>query len=604
MNSPKRATKPRLALHWQILIGLVLGVLVGVAVNTAWTPRLWQSFGVGDPKAYLAGRPNSLPAPSPELYRAGLALLETSNADIPSASDQPPEPIDPTQAARAAAWIISPHLLDNPNSADPNSADPAPATPPPTPEPAAALQAELARLAALPTDRIAQDGRMKRPPTLSEPDWRAAVSAHARALPASDDIIAAARPNRRAGPMAWATRFARDANTFVGDLFLRLLRFIAVPIVLFSLIAGAASLGDVGKLGRIGGRTLLLFLVTTALAIAIGLVLARYVVRPGEGFSASVRDSLAAEQAANAASRLDAAQDVPTLWGLVLGIVPENPFAALADAQMLQVVFAALVIGLGLTAIAPHRRDAVVNLCEGLTDAVIKVVEVSLKLAPAAVFALIAKVIADLGVNVLVALAAYSATVIGALAVVMFVVYPLTLILTRSGVSPRRFFKAVSPAQLLAFSSSSSGATLPVSIECCEKRLGVRGDIASFVLPLGATVNMNGTALYQGVAAVFISQLYGLELSLTQQLTIVLTATAAAIGTAAVPSAGIVMLVIVLQQVNIPPEGIAVILGVDRILDMCRTAVNVTGDCVVTAVVAAKEGAITDPDLPTAPAQP
>ena len=230
-----------------------------------------------------------------------------------------------------------------------------------------------------------------------------------------------------------------------------------------------------------------------------------------------------------------------------------------------------------------------------MTDVIIKVVEIVLLIAPFAVFALIVEQIAELGLEILGSLAAYSLVVVAGLATMMFVVYPLVLKVFTT-VSFGRFFKAISPAQLLGFSSASSSATLPVTMECCEQRLGIKEEVSSFVLPIGATINMDGTALYQGVAAVFIAQLYGLDLTIAQQLTIVLTATLASIGTAGVPGVGMIMLVIVLQSVNIPLEGIAVILGVDRILDMCRTSCNITGDCMVCAVVASSEGAIESPE--------
>lgn len=398
--------------------------------------------------------------------------------------------------------------------------------------------------------------------------------------------------NEAAGGPAGAARFIRNANVFVGQLFMRLLKFIAVPIVLFSLIAGVASLNDSAKLGRIGGKTIVLYLCTTAVAITIGLVLAS-IVGPGRGFPDEIRDLLQAREAASAESRIISAEARPTPWQVALDLVPENPFAALAQAQMLQVVVTALLVGIGLTLLPRSKAAPVVVFCDTMTEVIIKIVHIILILAPYAVFALIVPVIADLGVDVLLNLLYYCLTVVGGLIVMIFVVYPAVLRVF-TPVRYARFFRAIAPAQLLAFSSSSSGATLPVTMECCEERLGAHDEVVSFVVPLGATVNMDGTALYQGVAAVFIAQMYHLGLDVSQQLMIVLTATLASIGTAAVPGVGIVMLVIVLQSVNIPLEGIAVILGVDRILDMCRTACNITGDCMVCAVVASSENALDD----------
>ncbi len=403
------------------------------------------------------------------------------------------------------------------------------------------------------------------------------------------DAAQAGAPNADAGTLAWFSRFVGNLNTFAGALFLRGLRFIAVPIVLFSLIVGASSLNDLAKLGRIGLKTIALYLCTTALAITVGLVFAN-LFKPGSFVSQHTRDELVATYSTTAALKIEKATS-PDVWDTVLNIVPKNPFEALAQGNMLQVVFAALLIGIALTLIKQEKAQPVIDLCDAMTDVIIKIVDIVLMLAPLAVFALIASVVANMGLDVLKALTAYSLVVVAGLATMMFVVYPALLIpLARVGY--RRFFRAISPAQLLAFSSASSSATLPVTMECVQQRLGVHEEVASFVLPVGATVNMDGTALYQGVAAVFIAQLYGIDLSISDQLTIVLTATLASIGTAGVPGVGMIMLVIVLQSVGIPLEGIAVILGVDRILDMCRTSVNVTGDCMVCAVVAQSEGAL------------
>ena len=386
--------------------------------------------------------------------------------------------------------------------------------------------------------------------------------------------------------------FAIRLNAFVGDLFLRGLRFVAVPIVLFSLIAGTASLNDLRKLGRIGGKTVGIYLATTAFAITIGLVLAT-VVRPGELVPEGVRERLA-EKGAVAAERLEATL-APSAWETLLNVVPTNPFEAVAKGEMLQVVFFAVVLGVALTLIPSQSSAPIVRAAEALTEAVIKLVHLVMLLAPFAVFSLMAKVVAEMGLEVLGALAAYSLTVVAGLAVMILAVYP-ALIRLGAGMGLRRFYRAIAPAQLLAFSSSSSVATLPVTIDCVEDRLGVSAEVTSFAIPLGATINMDGTALYQGVAAMFIAQLYAIDLTFGQQLTIVLTATLASIGTAGVPGVGIVMLVIVLQSIGLAPDmmqkGVAIIFGVDRLLDMCRTTCNVTGDCAVAVVVANSEGAL------------
>ena len=396
------------------------------------------------------------------------------------------------------------------------------------------------------------------------------------------------------GLIAGAVGFVVKLNSFIGQLFIRTLRFIAVPIVLFSLIAGVSNVRDLRKLSRVGGKTIGIYLTTTAIAITLGLVLVN-LFQPGASVDEEVRNALGAEYAAEASAKIQRAQS-PDVWQTVLNIVPENPFEALAEAKMLQVVFLALMIGILLTVIPTDKSAGVIRLADAMSDVFIAFVNFIMALAPYAVFALIADVISKLGFDVLVALLAYSMVVVAGLLTLILGVYPLVLrLFTRVGY--RFFFRGIARALLLAFSSSSSSATLPVTLKVAQERLGISEEVASFVLPVGATINMDGTALYQGVAAVFIAQLYGMDLTLAQQLTIVLTATLASIGTAGVPGVGMIMLVIVLESVGIPLEGIAVILGVDRLLDMCRTCANVTGDCMVSCVVASTEGEI---ELPAA----
>jgi len=394
-----------------------------------------------------------------------------------------------------------------------------------------------------------------------------------------------------------------------GRLFLNLLKMIAVPLVLFSLVAGVASLDDSRKLGRIGGKSIGLYLGTTAVAITIGLVVVS-LLGPGKGLSSEVRERLLATYGDAAASQSERVAQLSIVDQLV-GIVPTNPFGALANAQMLQVVFFALMLGVALTRLARTNPGTahVVKVFQLLSDAIIEMVQLIMKLAPFGVFALLATVVADLGqdpaqlAELMQSLGGYMLTVVLALVVHALLVYS-TLIKLFTKVPLRRFAKAMLPAQLLAFSSSSSAATLPVTIRCVEQGVGVDEEVSSFVLPLGATINMDGTGLYQGVAAVFIANALGLDLTLGQQLQIVLTAALASIGTAAVPGVGIVMLVIVLKQVGIPEAGIGLILAVDRPLDMCRTVLNVTGDATVATVVASSEGLIhTDDPPPTSPAR-
>lgn len=386
-------------------------------------------------------------------------------------------------------------------------------------------------------------------------------------------------------------------NKLAGDLFIRALKFIAVPIVLFSLALAVGSVADLRKLGRLGAKTIGIFLFTASSAVMIGLLLAN-LVRPGTLVPAETREELAAARAAEAATRIEAAESVSG-WQYVTELIPTNPFDSLARGDMLQVVVLALLLGLGLTLIPKEKAAPVVALCDVMTDAIVALVNVIMRFAPVAVFALMASSVAAMGLDVLKALLAYSLVVVAGLLLVALAVYPAVVRLF-SPVGYGRFFRGIAPAQLVAFSTSSSAATLPVTLECVTERLGVPERTAGFVCSLGVTINMDGTALYQGVAAVFIAQLYGMELSLAQQVTIVLMATLASIGTPGIPAAGIVMLVIVLESVNVPAEGIAVILGVDRLLDMCRTVVNVTGDAAISLAVAGTEGEL----VPAAQAGP
>jgi proton glutamate symport protein len=399
--------------------------------------------------------------------------------------------------------------------------------------------------------------------------------------------------------------FTRDWISPFGTIFLNLLKLIAVPLVLTSLIGGVASLADIRKLSRIGGKTLLLYLLTTTIAVTTGLVVVN-LVRPGHQVPVEMREELQAAYAADAAVSEGLAGDTRERGPLqlVVDIVPENFFQSVSDNRnMLQVVFLAILIGIGLVQVRRQEVQVVLDLVHGLNQVIVRLVHLIMLMAPLGVFALIAETITSVTrddpgriLQLLGALGYYSLVVIGGLFIHMLVTYPLML-RALTPLSIPAFFKGIAPAQLVAFSTSSSGATLPVTMERCKKKLGVSEEVSSFVLPLGATLNMDGTALYQAVAAVFIAQTLGMELSISAQLTIILTAVLASIGTAAVPGAGIIMLVIILEAVGVPSAGIAMILGVDRILDMLRTATNVTGDCAVAVVVAASEGKLGEPDL-------
>ncbi len=387
------------------------------------------------------------------------------------------------------------------------------------------------------------------------------------------------------------SRFGEQVITLLrplGQIFMRLIRMVVVPLVFASLLVGVASLGDIRKLGRLGSRTLGLYLGTTAVAVSIGLVCA-YVVQPGQFIDPADRAVLLAQFGAAAGDRMSAAAVSPSMVDTLLDIIPTNPIDSLTSGEMLQIIFFAIVLGVALTALGPEENASVVSLFEKLQNAMIVIIGWVMALAPYGVAALIAEVIGTSGVSVLTALLVYGGTVVLGLAIHGGLVYG-GLVRLLSRLSWISFMRAARPAQLIAFSTSSSSATLPVSIECAEKNIGVSNPVASFVLPLGSTVNMDGTALYQGVAAIFIAQVFQTDLSFGNQLGIVLAATMASIGAAGVPGAGIITLALVLTSTGIPTVGLALILGVDRILDMFRTAVNVTGDLAITTVMAKSEG--------------
>jgi Na+/H+-dicarboxylate symporter len=374
----------------------------------------------------------------------------------------------------------------------------------------------------------------------------------------------------------------------VGSAFIRLISMVVVPLVFASLLVGTASLNDIGKLGRIGVKTLTYYLLTTAIATGIGLLLAN-ILTPGAGLPQEAQAKLLQSSKQQITTDIETALEKPTLGDIVLNIIPTNPVQAFVHGQMLQVIFFALLTGICLTLIPAARGQPVIKFFEAVNEIMVQMVRLVMKIAPYGVFALISAVIADFGASILLVLLKYAIVVIAGLALHMAVVYSLALkIFSRMKIGT--FFRGIRPAQLIAFSSGSSSATLPVTMECTERNLGVPGQIVSFALPLGATINMDGTALYQGVSAVFIAQVYGMDLSVAQQLTIVLTATLASIGTSGTPGAGVATLAVVLKSIGVPLEGIGLILGVERLLDMCRSVVNITGDASCAVVVASSEG--------------
>ena len=377
-----------------------------------------------------------------------------------------------------------------------------------------------------------------------------------------------------------------------GTAWIRLITMVVIPLVVASLVVGTATLGDITKLGRIGGKTMAYYLTTTAIAVSIGLVVSN-VISPGSRIDPTALESLRATYIAEGESRVEIAQQAPGLVEVLLEMIPRNPVQAMASGDMLPIIFFAIFFGAALSVLPDRRKAPLLGVFEGVNDAAMVMIHWIMKLAPYAVFALIGAVIARFGADVLRGLLVYALTVLGGLALHLMLTYPSALrFLAR--VSPAAFFRRIREVPLIAFSTSSSNATLPVTMEVAEEKLGVSREVSSFVLPLGATINMDGTALYQAVATMFIAQVLVGDISVAAQLGIVLTATLASIGAAGVPSAGIIILIVVLQQA-LPPTvdpavGIALILGVDRILDMCRTAVNVTGDLTAATVIARSEG--------------
>ena len=383
-----------------------------------------------------------------------------------------------------------------------------------------------------------------------------------------------------------------------GTIFVNLLKLIAVPLVLASLIVGVTNLNDVAKLSRMGGKTILFYMFTTVFAITIGLTVVN-VMQPGKALPKETQTELQASYSENIEGSEESAMEFKERGPLdfIVDIVPQNVVESASDnGNMLQIVFVAILLGIGIIQIPKEKGRVLIKFFDSLNDVIIKLVDFIMLTAPYGVFALMAGVIVDLAgddlskaLDLLGALGWYCIAVLLGLILHVLIVYS-SLFKFFSKMKLKDFFKAIQPAILLGFSTSSSSATLPVTMERVEKNAGVDEEVASFVLPIGATINMDGTSLYQAVAAVFIAQALGLDLSIAQQLTIVLTATLASIGAAGVPGAGIIMLVIVLQAIEVPVEGIALILGVDRILDMCRTAVNITGDAAVSVAVAYTEG--------------
>tara|TARA_B000000557_G_scaffold95777_1_gene77340 strand:+ start:1483 stop:2742 length:1260 start_codon:yes stop_codon:yes gene_type:complete len=393
------------------------------------------------------------------------------------------------------------------------------------------------------------------------------------------------------------TKF-ENGNAFIldwvkpfGTIFINALKLIAMPLIISSLIKGVSDLKDISRLSLMGGRTIGIYLITTIIAVSIGLIIVN-TIRPGNSISESTRMDLIAAYETDAGEKQAVAKKQKESGPLqaLVDLVPDNIFKATTEnVNMLQVIFFALFFGVGLILIPPKKAKPVKDFFDGFNEVILKLIDLIMLVAPFGVFALLATLIVESpSLDIFLALGLYTFTLVAGLTS-MIIIYTL-LVKIYVKIKPSKFIRGISPAQLLAFSTSSSAATLPVTMERVEEHLGVDEEVASFVLPVGATINMDGTSLYQAVAAVFIAQAFGMDLSLGTQLGIIITATLASIGAAAVPSAGMVMLVIVLGQAGIPEAGLALIFAIDRPLDMCRTVVNITGDASVSMIVAKSLG--------------
>ena len=383
-----------------------------------------------------------------------------------------------------------------------------------------------------------------------------------------------------------------------GTIFVKMLKLVAVPLILVSLISGISNLRDTAKLSRIGGKTFSIYILTTVLAIIIALFLAN-IVQPGKAFPEEKTIELREKYASEATMKINNAEKVENSGPLqmMVDVVPDNFFfAASNNKNMLQIIFFAILFGVALIMIPENKGAPVKKIFDGINEIIIKIVEIIMEYAPIGVFALLAGLIVDLAgddpnniIITLKPLIIYAITVLVGLATMVFIFYPSILyFITKIGY--KNFFKAIFPAQMLAFSTSSSAATLPLTMKRVKKNLNVSEEVTSFVCPLGATINMDGTSIHQAISAVFIAQAFGQDLTIADQLVIIVTATLSSIGAAAVPGAGLIMLVIVLGAVGIDPQGLALIIAIDRPLDMCRTIVNVTGDATVASIVAYTEG--------------
>lgn len=402
----------------------------------------------------------------------------------------------------------------------------------------------------------------------------------------------------------WGKGFVVDWIKPFGTLFINTLKLIAIPLIITSLLNGITNLKDLTQVSSMGKKTLGIYLLTTVIALFLGLAVVNSI-KPGSFVGEETRNELIASYEGDVSSTVDRAEALKNRAPLqpLIDIVPENLFQALsANSNMLQVIFFTMLCGFAIMSISQSHSRPLVSLFESANMVVLKIVDMIMAVAPFGVFALMATLVAEApSTDIFVALAIYGLTVLLGLAIMVYVVYAL-IARFWGGANIRHFFKSMMPAKLLAFSTSSSAATLPVTMECVNDRLGVDKEVSSFVLPIGTTINMDGTSLYQAVAAIFIAQVMGDDLTFGQQMTVVITAALASIGSAPVPGAGILMLVIVLESIGVNPAGLALILAIDRPLDMCRTTVNVVGDAVICVVVSKLMGKelkpkVIDPEL-------
>lgn len=399
-------------------------------------------------------------------------------------------------------------------------------------------------------------------------------------------VVAGLAANMLVGEAAWLDVLVTYVADPIGQLFLRLLFMVVIPLVFSALVLGVVEIGDPRSLGRIGGKTLLWILVVTAMAVTIGLVLVN-LLQPGQGLPPDIAQTLLSESSARA-TEIAGGREAVSGIDVLLNIVPRNPVAAATNGDLIAVMFFALMFGVAATVLQTEGTRTFVGTVQGIYDICLKIIGWVIELAPYAVAALLFSITAQLGLDVLVQLARFVGTVVLALAIHFFVVFP-ALLWVFGGMSPLRFFRGAQPALLTAFSTSSSSATLPTTLKVSEENLGVPRRVARFVCTLGATANMNGTALFEGITVLFLAQFFGVELGLLQQGLILVMCILGSVGAAGVPGGSLPVIAMILVMFGIPPEGIGLILGVDRFLDMCRTVVNVGGDMAGSVVIGRSE---------------